>query len=86
MEEIMDKYKLIQMKKRLFALSMAGVMLGTAGCSISTTGEPERVSISKEYSNVEDYYKYVVKNGEAIKLYNSQNVYLLYDKETYEVS
>lgn len=86
MEEIMDKYKLIQIKKRLFALSIAGVMLGTAGCSISTTGEPERVSISKEYSNVEDYYKYVVKNGEAIKLYNSQNVYLLYDKETYEVS
>ena len=35
---------------------------------------------------MEDYYKYVVKNGEAIKLYNSQNVYLLYDKETYEVS
>lgn len=82
----MDKYKLIQMKKRLIALSMAGVMLGTVGCSRSKTGEPERVSIPGEYSNVEDYYKYVVKNGDAIKLYNSQNVYLLFDKETYEVS
>lgn len=82
----MDKYKLIQMKKRLIALSMAGVILGTVGCSRSKTGEPEIDSIPDEYSNVEDYYKYVVKNGKAIKLYNSQNVYLLYDKETYEVS
>ena len=86
MEKIMDKYKLIQMKKRLIALGMAGVILGTVGCSRSKTGEPEIDPIPDEYSNVEDYYKYVVKNGEAIKLYNSQNVYLLYDKETYEVS
>ena len=82
----MDKYKLIQMKKRLIALSMVGVILWTLGCSRSKTGEPERVSIPGEYSNVEDYYKYVDKNGDAIKLYNSRNVYLLYDKETYEVS
>lgn len=82
----MDKYKLIQMKKRLIALSMVGVILGTLECSRSKTVEPERDFIPDEYSNVEDYYKYVVKNGDAIKLYNSQNVYLLYDKETYEVS
>lgn len=84
----MDKYKLIQMKKRLIALGLAGVMLGTAGCTSSKNenGEPSRVSISQEHSNVEDYYKYVMQNGEAVKLYNSQNVYLLYNKETYEVN
>jgi len=84
----MDKYKLIQMKKRLLALGLAGVMLGTAGCASSKNenGEPSRVSISQEHSNVEDYYKYVMQNGEAVKLYNSQNVYLLYNKETYEVN
>lgn len=84
----MDKYKLIQTKKRLIALGLAGVMLGTAGCTSSKNenGEPSRVSISQEHSNVEDYYKYVMQNGEAVKLYNSQNVYLLYNKETYEVN
>lgn len=27
-----------------------------------------------------------MQNGEAVKLYNSANVYLLFNKETYEVS
>ena len=29
----MDKNKLIEIKKRLLALGLAGVMLGTAGCT-----------------------------------------------------
>ena len=79
----MNKYKLIQMKKKLMALGLAGVMLGTAGCTSSKNengGEPSRVSVSQEHSNVEDYYKYAMQNGKAVKLYNSQNVYLLYNK------
>lgn len=84
----MDKNKLIEIKKRLLALGLAGVMLGTAGCTSNKdeNGVPKRVSISSEYSNVDDYYKYVMQNGEAVKLYNSANVYLLFNKETYEVS
>ena len=85
----MDKNKLIEIKKRLLALGLAGVMIGTAGCTTSNkdeNGVPKHVSISSEYSNVDDYYKYVMQNGEAVKLYNSANVYLLFNKETYEVS
>ena len=84
----MDKNKLIEIKKRLLALGLAGVMLGTAGCTSNKdeNGVPKHVSISSEYSNVDDYYKYVMQNGEAVKLYNSANVYLLFNKETYEVS
>ena len=48
------------MKKRLIALSMVGVILGTLECSRSKTVEPERDFIPDEYSNVEDYYKYVI--------------------------
>ena len=33
----------------------------------------------------DEYYKYAIQNGEAVKLYNSHNVFLLYDKEMYEV-
>lgn len=86
---IMNKYKLIQMKKKLMALGLAGVMLGTAGCTSNKNengGEPSRVSVSQDHSNVENYYKYAMQNGKAVKLYNSQNVYLLYNKETYEVN
>lgn len=84
----MDKNKLIEIKKRLLALGLAGVILGTAGCTSNKdeNGVPKCVSISSEYSNVDDYYKYVMQNGEAVKLYNSANVYLLFNKETYEVS
>ena len=84
----MNKNKLIEIKKRLLALGLVGVMLGTAGCTSNKdeNGVPKRVSISSEYSNVDDYYKYVMQNGEAVKLYNSANVYLLFNKETYEVS
>lgn len=84
----MDKNKLIEIKKRLLALGLAGVMLGTAGCTSNKdeNGVPKHVSISSEYSNVDDYYKYVMQNDEAVKLYNSANVYLLFNKETYEVS
>lgn len=84
----MDKNKLIEIKKRLLALGLAGVMIGTAGCASNKdeNGISKHVSISSEYSNVDDYYKYVMQNGEAVKLYNSVNVYLLFDKETYEVS
>ena len=84
----MEKYKLFQIKKRLLALGLVGAMLGTAGCTNgkNENGEPSRISISQEHSNVDDYYKYVMQNGEAVKRYNSQNVYLLYNKETYEVN
>jgi len=83
----MDKNKLIKIKKRLLALGLAGVMIGTTGCSTNNNdvnGVPKRVSISSVYSNVNNYYKYVIQNGEAVKVYNSQNVYLLFNKETYE--
>lgn len=84
----MDKNKLIEIKKRLLALGLAGVIFGTAGCTSNKDENrvPKRVTITSEYSNVDDYYKYVMQNGEAVKLYNSANVYLLFNKETYEVS
>lgn len=82
----MDKKKLLKSKKKLLALSLVGVMIGTTGCASDKNSEPSRMTISEEYNNIEDYYKYVIQNGEAVKLYNSQNVYLLYNKETFEVN
>ncbi len=84
----MSKYKLVQTKKRLLALGLAGVIFGTSGCANynQKNEEPSRIAIPKEYSDIESYYKYAIKNEKAVKLYNSQNVYLLYNKDTYEVN
>ena len=85
----MDKNKLIQMKKRLLALGLAGVIFGTTGCNNNNNknenGVPSRIPISEEHYNIEEYYKYVMQDGEAEKQYNSQNIYLLFNKETYDV-
>lgn len=82
----MDKNKLIEIKRRLLALGLAGVMLGTAGCTSNKdeNGVPKHCSISSEYSNIDNYYKYAMQNGEAVKLYKAENIYLLFDKETYD--
>ena len=85
----MDKNKLIDIKRRLLALGLAGLVVGTAGCSFNDKDKndiPGRVIISTDYSNVDDYCKYIIHNDEAVKIYNSSNVYLLFNKETYEVS
>ena len=85
----MNKNRLIQIKKRLISLGLASVMVGITGCNNSDNNvneEPSRIAISDKYNNFEDYYKYAMKNGEAEKLYNSKNVYLLYNKETYDVN
>lgn len=75
----------MQIKKRLIALGLAGVIIGTVGCADNKNKEPNRTSIPQEYSRIENYYKYVMKDGKAVKVYYSENIYLLYDKNTYEV-
>ena len=81
---MINKKKLIQIEKSILALGLTGVILGTVGCK--SNEKTDRMIIDKKYSNVEDYYKFSMQNGEAIKLYNSENLYLLYNKETYEVN
>lgn len=61
----MDKNKLIKIKKRLLALGLTGVILGTTGCASNKdeNGIPKIFPISSEYSNIEDYYKYAIQSG-----------------------
>lgn len=76
-------------KKRLLALGLACMMIGFYACSNKENEEDElpiRQKISSEYSEVEKCYKYMIENGVATKVYNCENVYLLFNKETLEVS
>lgn len=82
----MNKEKLIKIRKRLLALGLAGIMIGMGGCSDEINAkETLRVPIPEEFSHPEDFYKYAIVNNKAQKLYNSSNVYLAFNKETYEV-
>lgn len=65
-------------------------MIGTAGCGnkIKTTNaasKVELVSVPEKYYDLDKYCKYRIENNEPIKVYNSENVTLFYNKETYDV-
>ena len=81
----MNKKELSKLKRSLLALGMAGVILGTSGCGDNDDNEITREEVPSEYYNFDKYCKYVIKDGEALQLYNSQNIMLFYNKETYDV-
>lgn len=80
----MNKNNLKILKKSLLALGMTGVLVSTTGClKVDENKVPEYIPLQSE-SFIEDYYKYIIQNDEAIKVYKSENVYLQFNKETYE--
>lgn len=75
------KKQLFRLKKQLLSLTLASLMLSSTGCS-KTDGQ--RQAIPAELSHIEDYSKYIISNEIAIKVYDSEYLYVLFDKETYE--
>ncbi len=93
----MNKKKLEDLKRRLIALGLAGVLISTTGCektksktAVYNSSPSSEISLGKEipskYSRSNNYYSIVVRDGKNLKLYNSKNICLFIDKETYEVS
>lgn len=87
----MSKKELIKMKKSLLALGVAGTLIGSTGCgkkveTINADDNVDLVSVPKEYYNFDEYCKYVIKDDEPVREYNSENIVLYYNKETYDVS
>ena len=81
----MDKYRLTNMKKKLLSLGVLSTVCFMSGCG-SDDVIPEITPVPERYSNIEDYYEFPIQDGEAVQYYNSDNVYLLYDKESYNVT
>ena len=91
----MNKKTLLEFKKKLLTLGFFTGIAMTAGCEYEATNDYGKIYryISQykghenvdETSNIEDYYKFVVRNDEAVKLYDSNYIYLFIDKETYEI-
>ena len=81
----MDKYRLTNVKKNLLSLGVLSTVCFMSGCG-SDDVIPEITPVPERYSNIEDYYEFSIQDGEAVQYYNSDNVYLLYDKESYNVT
>lgn len=91
----MNKKTLLEFKKKLLTLGFFTGIAMTAGCEYEATNDYGKIYryISQykghenvdETSNIENYYKFVVRNDEAVKLYDSNYIYLFIDKETYEI-
>ena len=73
-------------RKELFTLCLITVLLSSSGCSKNNNEIPDIHPISDEYYEFDEYYKYTVINGEAVKNYKAENIFLLYNKDTYEVN
>ena len=67
-------------------------MVGTAGCGKKNNDDDNENNIttynniSPEKLHLDKCYKKIIKNGEAVKVYNSSCIDYLIDKDTYEVS
>ena len=77
-----------KLKKSIITLSLAGIMIGSTGCSnnVDEYGIPIRREISSSYSKFDRFTKYVINNGVAERVYKSGTIYLFFDKNTYNVT
>ena len=81
------KEELTALRNKIVALGLAGAVIGAGAVYAHNSNNdkvPECKPISDDYSNFDEYYKVIVQNNEAVKVYKAENVYILYDKETLE--
>ncbi len=88
----MTKNDLLKLRKKLLILGLAGVMVGATGCSKKNNADDNENTITiynkipPENLHLDDVSKTILKNGEAVKVYKSNCVDYLINKDTYEVS
>ena len=71
-------------KVALLSVGLAAVLACTTGCSLNQSGGPVRYSVPAQYNHFNNYYKKVVRDGKATKLYDAKYTFVLFDKETFE--
>ena len=82
----MNKEQLRKLKRDLLCAGLIGITLTTSGCVHEDKVIPPRAAITSRTNNADDCYKYIIKDGEALRVYDSSKVYILYDKENYNIS
>lgn len=79
--------KLNNLRKRgISLLTAAFTIVSLSGCAEVPEDYPEEFSyIEQEANHFDDFNKTVIRNGEPVTVYSEKNVFLAFDKETYDV-
>jgi len=73
--------------KKVLSVVAAGSLLFLGGCTnVDSTGAPVRQKVSSVFSRVNESCYYQIEGQDCVKMFNTDNVYLMYDKDTYEVT
>ena len=73
--------------RKVLSVVAAGSMLLLGGCAnVDSTGAPARQQVSSVFSRINESCYYQIEGQQAVKMFNTDNVYLMYDKYTYEVT
>ncbi len=82
------KQTLSEIKSKILPLGMAGIIVAVGNQLPQKKAETETPSttIPQQFSHVERYYEELEQFGKTTKYYATPYVWLLYDKDTYDVS
>mgnify|MGYP003308965279 CR=1 FL=1 len=73
-------------KRGISLLTAAFTVVSLSGCVEVPEDYPEEYYyIGQESNHFVDFHKKVIRNGEAVTVYSGKNVFLAFDKETYDV-
>ena len=73
------------LKQKALALGLAGSLFLFGGCNNTGDNNDFRLdTVPSRYNHFSHYYKTVIRNGEAVKVYKAENTFVVFDKETLE--
>lgn len=80
----MDYLQKKKLRKKLLALGLASIMIGTTGCNNAKSEIPDIRPIENDDDNFGDFYQFSIKKDKVTKEYKSENIYITFNKETNE--
>ena len=72
------------LKQKALALGLAGSLLFLGGCNNTGDNNFRLDTVPSRYNHFSHYYKTVIRDGEAVKVYKAENTFVVFDKETLE--
>lgn len=73
-------------KRGMSLLTAAFTVVSLSGCVQVPEDYPEEFSyVEQDANHFDDFHKTVIRNGEPVTVYSGKNVFLAFDKETFDV-
>lgn len=73
-------------KRGISLLTAAFTVVSLSGCVQVPEDYPEEfIYVEQETNHFEDFHKTVIRDGEPVTVYSGKNIFLVFDKETFDV-